>query len=104
MLSIGVTIRLSAIRKHVSEYFSVSLQKFLILPLLGLGLSYLFGLGDLSRKVVFILATMPAAINSIVIVNVFNLDRDLTNSLFLVTTALFVILLFPLLAMIIGFI
>ena len=104
MLTIGVTISLSAIRGHISEYFSVSLQKFFILPFIGLGLSYLFNLDDLSRKMIFILSAMPSAINSVVIVNVFNLDRNLINSLFLVTTALLIIFLFPLLALIVSFI
>jgi len=103
--AIGLTMRFRMIRDYLPECFTMSLIKFLISPVLGLGLAYLLGcsqfMDGLPLKVVFIEATMPAAIFSLVLSRLFNLNQDLANSCWIFTT-LAVILILPLIYIIIN--
>ena len=96
-LGIGLTFHLSPVRNYKREISLLSLIRFLYLPLVGLLLSFLFGYrsipGHLPMKVLFIQSFMPPAVMSVVIANIFNLDKNLSNSLWLSLTILFLPLL-----------
>ncbi len=89
--AIGLTLYLRNVWQctyNKNVYFSLSLIKFIFTPLLGLLFAYLFGLSTLMAKVVFIMSLMPAAESSMHISRIFNLDQNLANSNYLVTTFL----------------
>jgi len=97
IFSIGLGMRFSRVTDHVVQCIALAGTKFLFLPLLGCLLAYSFGLhnvGDgLPFKVVLILSSMPVAFNALVAASIFDLDLDLANSLWLITTVLLVAIL-----------
>ncbi|MFH1856877.1 MAG: hypothetical protein ABH836_06645 [Candidatus Omnitrophota bacterium] len=105
LFGVGMTLRLSAIGRYKTELFSMSVIKFIVSPVIGLGIAYLMGYGNLMEglplKVVFIESVMPVAIASLVLSNLFDLDKDLSNSCWILTTLL-VIPLLPLIIWILN--
>ena len=90
MFSIGLTIKFAKIKKYFNECLSISFLKFIINPIIGLSLAYLFVriniLDTLSLKVIFIESAMPVAISSLILSSLFKLNKDLTNSCWVFTT------------------
>lgn len=97
LFAIGLTLRLRVIAKFMSECLTMSVIKFIYSPMIGLGLSYLLGFNKIMNsvplKVVFILSVMPTGISSLTLANLFDLDQDLSNSVWIVTTILALLLL-----------
>ena len=90
--AIGCTLSFRSIRKYWRECATVCGLKFLVTPLVGLGVVFaLRNLGVLSRqpivgKVILIQTCMPAAIMSVVLAKLFRLNEDLAASCWVVTT------------------
>ena len=107
MFAIGLGLRLGRIKIFFREIASVSLIKFVYAPLIGIGLGLLFGyqhiLGGLPLKVVFIQAIMPTAIWSVIAANLYGLDKDLSNAIW-ITTTLFLLPLVPLIVYVVKII
>lgn len=97
MFAIGITLKFSLIKRFKAPLFSMSFIKFIWSPLAGLALAYLLGyhtlMDGLPLKIVLIEASMPAAITSLLIPALFNLDQDISNSCWLFTTLLIIPLL-----------
>jgi len=90
IVSIGLGMRFSSVSRYVQECLGISLIKFAFIPALACSLAYLSGLhlidGGLPFKVVLILSSMPVAFNALVAASIYDLDLDLANSCWLVTT------------------
>jgi predicted permease len=90
LLSIGMGLRLSTVSCYFRQAACISLIKFLLVPLLITSSAMLAGLssidGGLPLKVVAILSAMPVAMNALIPPSLFNLDLDLANSCWIVTT------------------
>ncbi|PLX94531.1 MAG: hypothetical protein C0619_02685 [Desulfuromonas sp.] len=90
LVSIGLGMRFSNIRQHLRLGLAISLIKFIILPLVGGTAGYLLGLHNmmdgLPLKIVLIAASMPVAFNALVAASVYDLDLDLANACWLITT------------------
>ena len=75
--------------------------KHLLMPVLmtatGLALGYGKIDGGLPLRVLITMGAMPVAFNSLIPPSIYNLDIDLANSCWIVSTALFVIVILPLL-------
>jgi len=103
LTSIGLALRFSRIGDYLQECVSVSLIKFILVPLVIFLLSWSLGFGDmeeaLSLKVVIILSSMPVAFNALIPPSIYDLDLDLANSCWFVTTALLILVL-PLLLLV----
>ncbi|MBM4082112.1 MAG: hypothetical protein FJ278_20570 [Planctomycetes bacterium] len=88
--AIGLTMRFGRVRAFLPECLSMAALKFLATPLIGLLIGWLLGCGNildgLLLKVVFVEACMPVAIFALVLTKLFDLDQDLANSCWLVTT------------------
>jgi len=90
--TIGCTLSFRSIRKYWRECATVCGLKFLITPLVGVGVVFaLRNLGVLSQqpivgKVILIQTCMPAAIMSVVLAKLFRLNEDLASSCWVVTT------------------
>ncbi|RPH49917.1 MAG: hypothetical protein EHM85_12180 [Desulfobacteraceae bacterium] len=102
LTSIGLALRFSRIGGYLRECVSVSLIKFLMVPILIFLLARALGFGEmddaLPLKVVIILSSMPVAFNALIPPSIYDLDLDLANSCWFVTTALLILVL-PLLLM-----
>jgi len=95
-LAIGYGVHIGKSLKYVKESLVACALKFLVSPVIGMGLFYLanlfFGFGPDIPRVVLIQASMPVAIWAVVVSTLFNLDRDLANACWAsTTTASFVV-------------
>jgi hypothetical protein len=99
LVAIGMTLDFSKVAEYTRHAAGVGLIKFVYSPMVGLGFVWLwgrFGPEDvLYQQVVFIQSCMPAAIFSLILANLFNLNRNMANTIWLLTNG-FAIILSPL--------
>jgi len=97
LVSIGLGMRFSRVRDHIPEGAAIALIKFIILPLVAGTAAYLLGLhkiqNGLPMKVVLIGASMPVAFMAVVAASINDLDLELANSCWLITTSSMVLVL-----------
>lgn len=97
IFSIGLGMRFSSVGEHLSKCVAVAGIKFLIIPVIAGSLALFFNLhevaGGLPFQVVLILSSMPVAFNALVAASIFDLDLELANSLWLVSTGLLIFVL-----------
>jgi hypothetical protein len=97
LTSIGLAMRFRRVRGYLRESAAVAAIKFALVPILAMALAYSAGLGTvedgLPLKVVLILSSMPVAFNALIPPSIYDLDLDLANSCWLVTTALLIVVL-----------
>lgn len=97
LCSIGLAMRFGAFTNYLGEAGAIVLIKFLCVPLIITGAAWLLGYGEieggLPLKTVLILSSMPVAFNALVPPSLYDLDLELANSCWLVTTLGLVIVL-----------
>jgi len=97
LASIGLGMKFSSVSNYLPEAALITAIKFVAVPLFGCTLAYLFGLhllGDgLVFKVVLVLTSMPVAFNALVAASIYDLDLDMANSCWLVTTLALIVVL-----------
>lgn len=102
--SIGLALRFSRVSAYLRECVSVAAIKFVLVPACTTALAWAIGFGTIENalplKVVIILSSMPVAFNALIPPSIYDLDLDLANSCWFVTTALLVVVL-PVLLMVI---
>ena len=90
LVSIGLGMHFSSVRNHLVEGAAMFLIKFLILPLVAGSAAYLLGFhkmqGGLPMKIVLIASSMPVAFNAVVVTSIYDLDLELANACWLITT------------------
>lgn len=90
LTSIGMAMHFGRIGKYIKEGLLIALIKFIIVPVVATTLAYLVGLGRIDQglpmKVVMILSSMPVGFNALVPPTIYDLDVDLANANWLVTT------------------
>jgi len=95
LVSIGLGMRFSSVGEYLIEGLLVSLIKFVVVPVTAVTVAYFLGFGDINHglplKVVLIASSMPVAFGALVVASVYDLDLDLANSCWLITTAALVI-------------
>ncbi|MFP4057435.1 MAG: AEC family transporter [Candidatus Brocadiia bacterium] len=88
--SIGLTLRVGRIGGYVREVGALAATKFGIGPLLGAGVVFALGQWEAFDgrlwRVAVIEGAMPVGVFATVISNLFDLDRDLANSAWVLTT------------------
>ncbi len=95
LVSIGLAMRFRSVVNYLKECFSLSLIKFLLVPVVITSFAWSLGYGEIDHgiplKVVLILSSMPVAFNALIPPSIYNLDIDLANSCWLFTTSCLVI-------------
>ncbi len=86
--SIGMTIKASRIPVFWKQALGGAMMKFILSPLLMLGAALAMGLSGMQLDVCILLAAMPTAVYSILMANLFGLNRDLANTTFILTHAI----------------
>ena len=90
LVSIGLGMRFSNVHNYIIEGAAISLIKFIILPLVAGTTAYLLGLhkvqDGLPMKIVLIGTSMPVAINALIAASIYDLDLELANACWLITT------------------
>ena len=97
LVSVGLGIQFKKVGRYLKEGFSISAIKFIALPALAGAVAYLIGYGGINNglplKTVLIASSMPVAFNAPVTASIFDLDLDLANSCWFVSTiAMFVVI------------
>jgi predicted permease len=97
LISVGLALRFRRVGGYLREAAAVSAIKFAAVPVLASTLAWSLGFGridgGLPLKVVMILSSMPVAFNALIPPSIYDLDLDLANSCWFVTTALLAIVL-----------
>lgn len=96
IVSIGLGMRFSRVGKYIKESLGICLLKFMVIPVIVCSLAYALGLHQVADglpfKVVLILSSMPVAFNALVAASIYDLDLDLANSCWLVSTGSLIII------------
>lgn len=100
--SIGLRITFSRLKNYLPLYFNLSAVKFIITPIVAflfIQLLTRFGgrLDQLSINVIIVQSLAPPAVFMVTISNVFGLDSKMGSALWVVTTAIFAVVVVPIL-------
>jgi predicted permease len=100
--AIGLRITFARLRNYIPLYFSLAAVKFLLTPLVAGVLLWLLlfmgrGLGPMARNVVIVQSACPTAVAMVMMSNVFDLDSRLGSALWVVNTAVFAVVVAPIL-------
>jgi predicted permease len=100
--AIGLRVKLSRFKNYISLYFPIAAVKFILTPAVALLIIALLAmagqnLNGLVKKVIIVLSTAPSAVLMVTMSNVFDLDGPLASALWVVTTAIFVAIVVPVL-------
>jgi predicted permease len=105
LVSIGLSLRFSRVKNYIRESVCISAIKFVLVPVLMTSVALSLGFqkidNGLPLKVVIILSSMPVAFNALIPPSIYDLDVDLANSCWFVTTAMLAIVL-PVLLLIVS--
>ncbi len=97
LASIGLALRFSRVGGFLRECVSVSIIKFVLVPISASSLAWSIGYAEIDNalplKVVLILSSMPVAFTALIPPSIYDLDLDLANSCWFVTTALLAVVL-----------
>jgi predicted permease len=95
LTSIGLAMRFRRVRRYLKESMAVVVIKFVLAPVLAFSAACALGFGriegGLPLKVVLILSSMPVAFSALIPPSIYDLDLDLANSCWFVTTSLLAI-------------
>lgn len=101
LFSIGLGMKLSAVKNYWKEGLSIVSIKAFIIPILIVSAAAALGLGRVAEglplKVVLILASMPVGFTALVPPSIYDLDLDLANSIWLISNGALLIVI-PLLS------
>ena len=107
LISVGLALRFRRVGDYLKESAAVAAIKFAAVPALACSLAYALGFGGidggLPLKVVMILSSMPVAFNALIPPSIYDLDLDLANSCWFVTTAMLALVLPALLVLVQSF-
>jgi predicted permease len=91
LIPIGFSMRIASVKTYWKRSIWLIPLKFLVVPLIITGTAYLIGLGNLYDgillQVLLIMSAMPPAVASLVPPRLYNLDMELANSNWIVTTS-----------------
>jgi len=95
LISIGMAMKFGKIQAYLKPALLVSAIKYLLVPVVVTGTAYLLGLGNIDNglplKVILILSSMPVGFTALVPPSIYDLDVDLANAGWMITTALLVV-------------
>jgi predicted permease len=100
--AIGLRVKLSRLKNHINLYFPLAAIKFILTPAIAILLIWILAmtgrdLTDLIREVVIVLSVTPSAVLMVTMSNVFDLDAPLASALWVVTMAIFAVVVVPVL-------
>jgi predicted permease len=99
-IAIGIIARGALLKRYWRENVASFAYRHTLNPLLFLGLALAAGLGPLDTRVLVLYGLVPSGLMANMAAVFFDLDSDLTSSLYLVGTALFFIVTLPVFALV----
>lgn len=100
LLPIGASIRFNKVRGHIKNIMSLSILKFLILPILTFIVVFFLLDDPIAQYTLIVTSITPCAINAVVCAKLNHLDVDVAISAFLFTTIIFIFVVFPVVSII----
>ena len=97
MLPVGFLIDFGKVRQYAKAVRTLTLLRFVITPALFIALTWLIVNDPILRGTLTILTFCPTAINAVLAAKIYKLTVDITVSSFVITTAAYLLLIFPLL-------
>ena len=97
LIPVGYSIRFRELHWHLKESWSMVSIKFILTPLIIAGLSALLLKDYLMRNTLLVLAFNPTAINAVITVRLHNLNLAMVMTNFMLTTVLYLLIVFPIL-------
>jgi len=85
-LTVGISLRRSSPARNLRPCLAISAIKFVVMPVVGVGLATLAGLDGMSVQVIAICASMPVAFMAVLASVLYRLDDELVGSFWLFTT------------------
>ena len=101
--TVGIGLRRAAPLRHLKPCLTISAIKFLLMPVVGVGLATLLGFEGRTLQVIAIIASMPVAFMAMVGATLYRLDVELVGSFWVFTTMTMVVVV-PVLSALIGLI
>lgn len=102
LIPVGASIDFHGVKKHIKKTLDIILLRFIIMPLLTAAAAYSL-IPDIKMATTLVLISMmPVAINAVVISKLTKLDENVSVSAFLVTTAIYLFVIFPALTIIVA--
>jgi predicted permease len=101
-LTLGINFMFKDLLLIRREHVFLSVIKFLILPLVTFAVMQFVDLDRDVKSVIIIESFMPAAVYSVVVSILFDLDSRLASGLFVTSTLIFIILILPVLFLLNG--
>ena len=95
LVPVGYSLDFGRMRRYWLSLFDLAVLKFVAAPLLLYGLSGFVVESPAMRGSLLLLAATPTAINAVVAARLYHLAVDLTVAAFLVTTLLFLLVVYP---------
>ena len=97
LIPVGYSINLKKIRQYWLSLFDLSIIKFIVTPIIIYFLSHIV-IHDINMLgTILVLSCMPTAVNAVITSRIYNLNVDLNVAAFIVTTLLFLFIIYPLL-------
>ena len=97
LVPIGLAMKVGKVRHYFRECLLISFVRFLMVPGMITFLAVLLGYKEIGEglvlKVVMVLSSMPVAFMALIPPSLYDLDLDLANSCWLVTTSLLILVL-----------
>lgn len=97
--SVGLTVQVRRLPAFLKPALGTAALKFVLSPALMLGATLAMGITGQALQVCLILSIMPTALYSVMIANVFRLNRDLANTTFLLTHLVALAVIIPAIAL-----
>ncbi len=99
---IGLRLRLGDSAAYIKQHTTLAMVKFIVLPCVAGVLLWAvcltpWPLGDLAQRVVWVQSTVPAAIITVMLANLFHLDVRMASVLWVWNTLVFVLVVLPVL-------
>lgn len=90
LISIGMGMRFGSVAHYAVDGIMIAAVKFVVVPLAAVSCAYFFGLGALQDglplKVVLVNSSMPVAFTALVAASIYDLDLNLANTCWLIST------------------
>ncbi|MCS4541672.1 MAG: AEC family transporter [Euryarchaeota archaeon] len=88
VLSLGLVLELSAIRKSVMPAIAVSVIRLIVSPIIGVVVATMFDIIDLGKNIAIVQAAMPSGLMPLVLAVYYKLDLKLVSAAIFLSTIL----------------
>lgn len=97
MFCVGITLQLGSLFQFRAATIALMAAKYLIAPVIGIGLAWNFGIRGTPLLVVAVCSSVPAGLFSTFAASIYGLNRNLTNAILILTTGFYLVVVLPLL-------